>query len=338
MTSRERFLAACACQAVDRPPLWVMRQAGRYLPEYRELKERYSFLELARTPELAAEVTLQPLRRFRLDAAITFSDILVVSEAMGLPYGFDQGIRLESPLRDEQDVRSLRGPSCVEDLGYVAEAQRLLRRELGSTAALLGFMGSPWTLAAYMIEGSGSENFPRFRQWQAAHPALLENLLEKIAAVTAAYGKLQLAAGVDALQIFDSCANLCAAEEYERWSLRWIRAVIAELGGEVPVILFARGRADQARELAASGATVLGVDQNASLSQVQEQVGRQLAVQGNLDPQLMTGPIEAMLAGVDQILDEMRGRRGHIFNLGHGITPDARLENMEALVERICHG
>ena len=346
MTSRERFLAACACQPLDRPPVWIMRQAGRYLPEYRALRSKHPFIELVRTPALAAEVTLQPLRRFAFDAAILFSDILVVPEALGQPYRFrdEGGIAMDYRIETASQVAELAGDGIADRLGYVAEALRLVRRELGDATALLGFGGSPWTLACYMTEGGGSDAFGRARALLRTGPGVLEALLEKLTGALIAYFRMQIDAGVDAIQIFDSWGGLVAGPDYERASLTWIRAIIAALPAGFPVILYGNGTAPNLIDQAASGARVIGVDSSvdiaaahARLAKEPALVGRGIRVglQGNLDPALPGSDPETVRGATLRLLEAMRGRPGHIVNLGHGIRPDARLDSVAALVDTV---
>lgn len=340
MTSRERFLAACSCQALDRPPVWIMRQAGRYLPEYRTLKEKYSFVELARTPELAATVTLQPMRRFALDAAILFSDILVVPEALGQPYHFKEagGIAMEFRLENADSINQLAPATAIrERLGYVSDALRLLRSELDSRHALLGFAGSPWTLACYMLEGGGSDTFARVKDVFHRDRATFERLLERLTAATIEHLLAQIEAGADAVQIFDSWAGIIPAVDYESASLQWLRRIIEEVSPQAPVILFARSAAGSLSTLQASGASVLAFDWTVDLAATARALPPQIGVQGNLDPVLLnTTP--AIVAGETQrLLEAMRGRPGHIFNLGHGILPEAKVANVTALVDTVVN-
>jgi len=361
MTSRQRFLDACACRPLARPPLWVMRQAGRYLPEYRALKAQHSFLQMVRTPELALEVTLQPLRRFPgLDAAILFSDILVIPEALGQPYAFRDtgGIAMAHRLDSRTAVEALAPPAAVaEKLGYVFDALRLIRRELDAPApteqstalttdapaapvrakALLGFGGSPWTLASYMVEGGSSTDFARIKTLFYADRPLFDALLAKLTAALITYFKLQIAAGADAIQIFDSWGGILAGPDYEAASLRWIREIIAALPPDFPVILYAKGGTPQLAAQARSGARVLSVDWTADLADVRRTLPPEVAVQGNLDPVLMQTTPEIVARETTRLLDAMRdtGRAGHILNLGHGITPQATLDCMQALVDTV---
>ena len=334
MTSRERFLRAVRREPHGRAPVWIMRQAGRYLPEYRALKARHDFVTMVRTPELATEVTLQPLRRFPLDAAILFSDILVVPEALGVPYRFREGggIAMDRALSGEADIRALSPEGAADRLGYVTDALRLIRKSLGEQKALLGFAGSPWTLACYLVDGGSAEGFPRTLALARNEPAALERLLSILADTVAEYLRRQLAAGADAIQVFDSWAGLLEGADYERWSLRWIREVLARLPDGAPVILYAKGKSPAAAALAATGVPVLGVDWELPLSRVRGLAGRPICLQGNLDPEWMTREPEAAAAAARAVLADNAGDPGHIFNLGHGITPEARIETVAAVV------
>ncbi|HUR59188.1 MAG TPA: uroporphyrinogen decarboxylase [Opitutaceae bacterium] len=338
MNSRQRFLAACACEALDRPPLWVMRQAGRYLPEYRALKARSSFLEMVRTPDLATEVTLQPLRRFALDAAILFSDILVIPEALGQEYHFREegGIEMGFKIETRAQVDALAPASAVpERLRYVADTLALLKTELAGSRALLGFGGSPWTLATYMVEGGSSDDFERIKQLFYLERATFDALLEKLTAALIGYFKMQIAAGADALQIFDSWGGIIAGPDYEAASLRWIRQIIAALPRDFPVIVYAKGTAPHLTDQAFSGARVLSVDWTSDLSIVRRNLPANVAVQGNLDPVLLNTTPDIVQRETTRLLESMRGTRGHIFNLGHGIMPHAKIACMQALVDTV---
>ena len=338
MTSRERFLAACASTPLDRPPIWVMRQAGRYLPEYRALKSRSSFLEMVRTPDLAVEVTMQPLRRFALDAAILFSDILVIPEALGQGYHFrdEGGIGMEYRLETRAQVDALAPADAVPGrLRYVADTLALLKKELAGSRALLGFGGSPWTLATYMVEGGSSEEFERIKQLFYTERATFDALLEKITAALIAYFQMQIAAGADAIQIFDSWGGIIAGPDYEAASLRWIRQIIAALPRDFPVILYAKGTAPHITDQAFTGIRVLSVDWTSDLAIVRRNLPGNVAVQGNLDPVLLNTSPDIVRREATRLLESMRSLNGHIFNLGHGIMPHAKLECMEALVETV---
>lgn len=340
MTSRERFLAACACEKLDRPPIWVMRQAGRYLPEYRELKAKSSFLHMVRTPALAAEVTLQPLKRFALDAAILFSDILVIPEALGQGYHFRDagGIAMDYRLETRAQIDALAPIEAVPArLRYVADALSLLKKELAGSHALLGFGGSPWTLATYMVEGGSSEEFERIKQLFYTEPAMFEALLEKLTAALIAYFKLQIEAGADAIQIFDSWGGIIAGPDYEAASLRWIRNIVAALPADFPVILYAKGTAPQLMNQAFTGVRALSVDWTSDLALVRRTLPDKIALQGNLDPVLLNLTPDIVQNEATRLLESMRGTTGHIFNLGHGIMPQAKIECMQALVDTVTN-
>ena len=335
--NRQRFLDACACRPVDRPPIWMMRQAGRALPEYRELKKKHSFIEMVQTPDLATEVTLQPIRRFGFDAAVMFSDILVIPEAMGQGYTFREegGIQMDFSISGQQDVDRLCEAGVVERLDYVAQAIGQIKMELDGQTALLGFTGSPWTLANYMMEGGSASEFLQARRLCQTEPKLFEQLMEKLTVGVADYLKMQAESGVDAVQIFDSLGGLLSSEEYEEISGRWIRRIIESLEGAVPVILFSRGTAGCLQELVQTGAQVLGLDWSISLAEARLHMPATMGVQGNLDPVILTTTPEIAVRETTRILEEMRGQNGFIFNLGHGVTPDAKIENIESVVAAV---
>ena len=336
MNSRDRFLCAFSDRLPDRPPAWIMRQAGRYLPEYQALKQKYDFLTLVKTPALATEVTLQPLRRFaQLDAAIIFSDILIIPEAMGQGYAFhpEGGIRMEYRLESEADIRALKPEAVRERTAYLPAALRQVRAELGHTKALLGFGGAPFTLATYMIEGGSTRDFRRTRALLAEQPALFDLLMEKLTSALVELFRSEAEAGVDALQIFDSWAAALPEETYEAASLRWTRSIIHELADEVPVILFAKGMGNSASALASSGAAALAADPKVDLPRWRRELGADITLQGNLDPALMAGESEPAVVACRRLIEQMRPHRRYIFNLGHGITPQARTETVAAVLD-----
>ncbi|MGB0272681.1 MAG: uroporphyrinogen decarboxylase [Opitutales bacterium] len=335
MTSRERFLAAAQCQPVDRPPIWLMRQAGRYLPEYRELKAQHDFVTMVRTPELATEVTLQPLRRFPLDAAIIFSDILVIPEALGQGYHFREagGIGMDYRLDNLEKIAALDSRSIRTKLAYVADALRLTRSKIGMEKALLGFSGSPWTLACYMVEGGSSKDFIAIKKLAWDQPEAFEALMQKLTDAIVDYLHLQIDAGADALQIFDSWGSICPAIHYESWSLRWIRQIIQKLQARVPVILYAKGMGHKAADLANTGAAILSMDWTVQVQQIREHLNANVALQGNLDPVVLTTNPEITRREAQRVLDAAAGQPGFIFNLGHGMLPSARIDCVEALME-----
>jgi uroporphyrinogen decarboxylase len=338
MNSRQRFLSACACEPLDRPPLWVMRQAGRYLPEYRELKEKHGFLKMVRTPELAAEVTLQPTRRFAFDAAILFSDILVIPEALGQGYTFrDQGgIAMERRLDSRAAIEALGAAEDVpQRLSYVGAALRILKGELAGKKALLGFGGSPWTLATYMVEGGSSEDFIRVKALFYEDRATFDLLLEKLTASLIAYFRMQIEAGADAIQIFDSWGGAVAGRDYEAASLRWIRAIIAAMPARFPIIIYGKGTGPHLLDQAFTGARVLSVDWSCDLAAVRRSVPENVALQGNLDPAILSTTAPIAKRETERLLESLRGSRGHIFNLGHGILPTAHISCVEAVVDAV---
>jgi uroporphyrinogen decarboxylase len=337
MTNRERFLSACRCRAVDHPPVWLMRQAGRALPEYRVLKEKHTFLELVQTPELATEVTLQPIRRFGFDAAILFCDILVVAEGLGQRYQFRDrgGIEMEFLLKTAADVERLEVAAVTERLQYVAQALPLIKSALSGRTALIGFAGSPWTLANFMVEGGGVKEYTKAKALFYSDPELFARLLEKLTQAVTNFLQLQIDAGADAVQIFDSLGGVLSDGDFARASGGWIKQIVAGLKGQVPVIVFSKGTHGNWDDLVDTGAQVLGVDWNVRLADVRARLPERVGVQGNLDPFLLSTTPETVVAGTGRILREMRGRPGHIFNLGHGVPPNAKLENIGALVETV---
>lgn len=336
----DRFLRACRRQPVDRTPLWIMRQAGRYLPEYRELRQRVDFLTLCRTPDLAAEATLQPLRRFPLDAAIVFSDILLPLEALGVEMAFTPGPKIARPLRSRQAVDALHARPMHEAVPFVGDAIRRLRRELDGRTPLIGFCGAPFTLAAYLVQGEGKEGFGALKTLLFREPATVEALLDTLAAAMTDYLRLQIAAGAQAVQIFDSWVGLLGADEYERFAGRHVRAIVSgvrDLG--VPVIYFANGAPHLLERAAATGADVLGLCWRTPLDEAARRVGPAVALQGNLDPHaLFAAPEEIARLGAD-VLARGRAAAGHIMNLGHGILPDTPIASVDALVAAVhAHG
>jgi uroporphyrinogen decarboxylase len=337
MNSRHLFLAAASCEPVTHPPVWLMRQAGRALPEYRALKEKFTFLQLVQTPELAAEVTLQPIRRFGFDGAILFSDILVVCEGLGQGYKFREegGIGMDFAVRTAADVDKLDVNAVVGRLQYVHEALKLIRTQLGGRTALLGFAGSPWTLANFMVEGGSAKEFSGAKAMFYKEPKLFHRLCEKLTDACTRYLQMQIDSGVDAIQIFDTLGGGLGAGVFQAASGRWIKQIIAGLKGHTPVIVFSKGTHGNWDDLVATGANVLGVDWGVRLSDVAAKLPKNIAVQGNLDPFLLSTTPEAVAAETKRILADMQGRPGHIFNLGHGVTPESKLECIQALVDAV---
>ncbi|MEE4175424.1 MAG: uroporphyrinogen decarboxylase [Xanthomonadales bacterium] len=339
----DRFLRALLREEVDRTPVWIMRQAGRYLPEYREVRAQAgSFMGLATNPELACEVTLQPLRRFDLDAAILFSDILTIPDAMGLGLYFVQGEgpKFERPVQDAAAIAKLAVPDPVESLGYVVDAVSTIRRELQGAVPLIGFSGSPWTLATYMVEGGSSKNYGRVKAMLYEQPAAAHELLDKLARAVTAYLNAQIEAGAQAVQVFDSWGGALAFDAFREFSLRYMQQIVDGLkreheGRRVPVILFSKGCNTQLEALADTGTDALGVDWTISLQEARARVGHQVALQGNLDPSILLANPDAIRTQVENTLESFGHGPGHVFNLGHGITPDVPPEHLGALIEHL---
>ena len=339
----DRFLRALRREPVDCTPVWIMRQAGRYLPEYRATRARAgSFLALAKNPELACEVTLQPLARFELDAAILFSDILTVPDAMGLGLYFadGEGPKFERPIRSAADVAKLAVPDIGTDLRYVTDAVSLIRRELDGRVPLIGFSGSPWTLACYMVEGGGSDNFARIKAMMYNEPATLHRLLEVVTDAVIAYLAAQREAGAQALQVFDTWGGVLSPDCYREFSLRYMRRIAESLprgegADRTPLIVFGKGNAPHLEALADIGAEGIGVDWLVSLEDARRRTGGKVALQGNLDPAVLFASPERIREEVGKTLQSYGAGPGHIFNLGHGVTPDVNPEHMKALVDAV---
>jgi uroporphyrinogen decarboxylase len=345
--TNDRFLRALRGQPVDATPVWLMRQAGRYLPEYRATRARAgSFMGLATNPELACEVTLQPLERFPLDAAILFSDILTIPDAMGLGLHFveGEGPKFSRPIKTADDVARLAVPDMEGELRYVMDALRLIRRELNGRVPLIGFSGSPWTIACYMIEGGGSDNFSRIKAMMFSEPALLHRLLSVVTDAVIAYLSAQRAAGAQALQVFDTWGGVLAPAHYRAFSLQYLQRIARELergqgDGRTPLILFGKGNDPYLEELA-QDVEAVGVDWTIGLGEARRRVPKHVALQGNLDPATLYGSPDAIRAEVARTLDEYAAgnggsREGHVFNLGHGLSPDMQPEHVAALVEAV---
>ena len=313
-----------------------MRQAGRYLEEYRKLRERYTLLEICKNAELAAEVTLQPIQRFKLDAAIIFADILLPLEGMGVDFEFarGEGPVIHQPIRTLEDIRRLRVPDYDQALGSVFAAIRLVRKELDSGVALIGFAGAPFTVASYMIEGGYSRHFLQTKRVMYQQPDAWRELMEKLSEVAFQYLSRQMSAGAEAVQLFDSWVGCLSPEDYRRYVLPYSRKIFERLDAKgVPLIHFGTGTATLLELMKEAGATVIGVDWRVELKDVWKRLGDDIVVQGNLDPAAMLGPRPALKEKVEQVLDQANGRLGHIFNLGHGVLPQTAVENVEAVVE-----
>ncbi|MBW9257307.1 MAG: uroporphyrinogen decarboxylase [Candidatus Thiodiazotropha sp. (ex. Lucinisca nassula)] len=345
MTSlkNDRFLRALAREPVDMTPVWMMRQAGRYLPEYRATRAKAgSFMDLCKNPELACEVTLQPLDRYPLDAAILFSDILTVPDAMGLGLYFTtgEGPRFERPVTDEAAVEALGLPDMAEDLGYVMDAVSTIRRELDGRVPLIGFSGSPWTLATYMVEGGGTKNFSKVKGMMFNRPELMHRLLEKVATAVTAYLNAQIEAGAQALMIFDTWGGALTPQHYQSFSLDYMARILDGLtkqadGRKIPTILFTKGGGLWLEKMADTGCDGLGVDWTLSLADARSRVGDRVALQGNLDPCTLYASQERIREEVAKVLASYGEGSGHIFNLGHGIHPEIDPEHAGVFVDAV---
>ncbi len=332
----DRFLRACRGEALDGPPIWVMRQAGRYLPEYRALRERHDFLTLCREPDLAAEVSLQPIRRFGFDAAIVFSDILLPLESMGCAVTFDPGPRFAAPVRTAADVARLEPRRLLEAPLPTAEAIALLRRELDGRAAVIGFSGAPFTLAAYLVQGESREGFPLARRLMLQEPRLFADLLDRLADAMGHYLVRQVDAGAQAVQLFDSWAGMLPADEFSAVVLPVVRRVIERVRpAGVPVIYFATGVTHLLERLPATGADVIGLCWRTPLDEAVARIAAPVALQGNLDPQVMFAGDQVIASRARDVVARGRAARGHVFNLGHGILPDTPIRAVEVLVETV---
>lgn len=331
------FLRACRGETTERPPIWIMRQAGRYLPEYRATRAKAgSFVDLCKNPELAAEVTIQPIDILGVDAAILFSDILVPVEPMGIRMEFHPGPVLDPPVRTRADVERLRDADPEEGLPYVFETIRILRRELSGRVPLIGFGAAPMTLAAYLVEGEGSKNFDKFKGLLFSDPASTRLLLEKCTRTTVRYLTAQVRAGAQAIQLFDSWAGILGLEDYREFALPYVTEVVAALKPlGVPVIYFALNGAHLFDAIRTCRADVLGVDWRTPLDAAARRLGPEYVLQGNLDPCVLFAPPEAIVERARRVVEQGRKARGHVFNLGHGILPEVPVAHAKALVEAV---
>ncbi|WP_434457726.1 uroporphyrinogen decarboxylase [Stutzerimonas urumqiensis] len=339
----DRFLRALLKQPVDVTPVWMMRQAGRYLPEYRASRERAGdFMGLCMNPEMACEVTLQPLDRYPLDAAILFSDILTVPDAMGLGLYFEtgEGPRFRKAVRTRADIDALPVPDPEQDLGYVMNAMRTIRRELNGRVPLIGFSGSPWTLATYMVEGGSSKDFRLSKAMLYDDPAAMHALLDKLAQAVTAYLNGQIRAGAQAVQIFDTWGGNLSAAAYQEFSLAYMQRIVSGLireqdGRRIPVILFTKNGGLWLERMADAGADALGLDWTCDIGEARRRVGDKVALQGNMDPSVLYAKPAAIRAEVARILEAYGGGNGHVFNLGHGITPQVDPAHAGAFIEAV---
>ena len=337
------LLRALMREPVERTPLWIMRQAGRYLPEYREVRAQAGdFMSLCRNPELACEVTMQPLRRYKLDAAILFSDILTVPDAMGLGLYFvtGEGPKFERPVRSAREIAKLPETDVAEDLGYVFDAVRTIRRELDGRVPLIGFAGSPWTVGTYMVEGRSSRDFKTIKGLAAEDPKALEELLDTVARVTTNYLNAQVEAGAQAIMVFDTWGAALEPDDYRRFSLASMQKIVDGLtrerdGRKIPVILFTKGAGPLLADMVGTGCDALGVDWTTDLATARGYVEDKVALQGNLDPATLRESPEVIRQGVADTLASYGTGPGHVFNLGHGITPDIDPDKLAVLVDAV---
>jgi uroporphyrinogen decarboxylase len=339
----DRFLRALLRQPVDVTPVWMMRQAGRYLPEYRELRAKAGdFMNLCQNPELACEVTLQPLRRFNLDAAILFSDILTVPDAMGLGLYFEKGEGpcFRKPVRTSADVAALPVIKADDDLAYVMNAVKLIRRELNGQVPLIGFSGSPWTIATYMVEGGASKDFSIVKRMMMATPELMHELLEKVTASVIDYLNAQIRAGVQAVQIFDTWGGSLSPHTYQEFSLRYMQRIVKGLireneGRRVPVIVFTKNGGLWLERIAGCGSDCVGLDWTIDISDARARIGHLVSLQGNMDPAVLYAAPERIRQEVAMILEHYGPGSGHVFNLGHGIHQHVDIANVTAFIDAV---
>ncbi|WP_096086048.1 uroporphyrinogen decarboxylase [Agaribacterium haliotis] len=340
----DRFLRALLREPVDRTPVWMMRQAGRYLPEYRETRAQAGdFMSLCKNTELACEVTLQPLRRYPIDAAILFSDILTIPDAMGLGLYFEtgEGPKFKKTVRTAAEVEALEVVNTAKDLSYVTDAVSMIRRELNGSVPLIGFSGSPWTLATYMIEGGSSKDFRRAKGLVYDQPELADLLLDKLADSVIDYLNAQIEAGAQAVQIFDSWGGALSHHAYQRFSLKPMQKIVEGLkrehdGRKVPVIMFTKGGGQWLESMADAGPDALGLDWTTDIAFARQRVGDKVALQGNMDPAVLYASPQAIREEVSRILKRFGHGSGHVFNLGHGITPDVKPEHAGAFFEAVA--
>lgn len=323
-------------QQTERPPVWMMRQAGRFLPQYRALRDKYSFFERCETPELACEITLQPIDELGVDAAILFSDILVVPKAMGMEVQLVEktGPLLPQPLKTEADLQRICIPDVYDRLHYVFDAIKLIRQELNGRVPLIGFAGAPWTLLCYMVQGRGSKTFDEAKAFCYQNPDLAARILDMITDTTIAYLKAQVEAGADALQIFDSWGGLLSPMDFEQLSLKYMRRIVKALGDQVPIILFAKGAWHSLRQMAETGAQGLGIDWCISPEMARHFAGADVTLQGNFDPAKLLSPIKEIERQTLEMIHSFGGGR-HIANLGHGILPNVPVDHAKAFVNTV---
>jgi uroporphyrinogen decarboxylase len=337
------YINALLKKEVTRTPIWVMRQAGRYLPEYRATRKKAGdFLTLCKSSDLACEVTLQPLERFDLDAAILFSDILTIPDAMGLGLHFveGEGPKFSHPLSSLSEINQLTKPDVSKDLSYVSEAVSVIKKNLKGRVPLIGFSGSPWTLATYMVEGGSSKTFSKVKGLMYENPKHMHQLLDVLADTIIDYLNSQIEAGADSVMIFDTWGGLLNKASYENFSLMYMSKIVAGInrnyeGKTIPVTLFTKGGSAWLEQIAATGCDAVGIDWTVEIGEAERRIGSKVALQGNLDPSVLYASAEVIKSEAHKILDQFQGSTGHVFNLGHGITPDVNPESMKALVDAV---
>jgi len=336
MLKNDLFLKALKGETVDRPPVWMMRQAGRYLPEFMALKDKYDFFTRCQTPELASEITVQPIRRYDMDAAILFSDILVIPQAMNIEVEMKGGVGpwLPHPIRSKDDLNKVIVPDIQETLGYVMEAITLTKEKLNDEIPLIGFAGSPWTILCYCVEGQGSKNFAMAKEFCYTEPSLAHELLQKITDTTIAYLKEKVRYGVNAVQVFDSWGGMLSPQDYQEFSWKYIQQIIDALKDETHVIAFGKGCWFALDTMAKSGASALGVDWTCSPEMARKLTGGNITLQGNFDPSRLLSPPNTIKKMVKEMIDAF-GKDKYVVNLGHGILPNIPLENASAFVEAV---
>lgn len=330
------FLRALKGETVERPPVWMMRQAGRYLPEFMAIREKYDFFTRCRTPELASEITMQPIRRFGMDAAILFSDILVIPQAMNIEVEMKPGVGpwLPNPIRSQQDVDTVIIPDVNETLGYVMEAIKATKELLNDTIPLIGFAGSPWTILCYCVQGQGSKNFDKAKEFSFSQPLAAHTLLQKITDTTIAYLKEKVKFGVNAVQIFDSWGGMLSPTDYQEFSWKYIHQIIEALKDDAPVIVFGKGCWFALEEMTQSNAAALGIDWTVSPKKARQLTNNSITLQGNFDPTRLLSPPKVIKKMVKEMIDEF-GKDKYIVNLGHGILPNVPVENAKAFIDAV---
>jgi len=335
-SQNDLFLRACKKKETERTPIWIMRQAGRFLPEYRKVREKADFLTMCRTPELAAEVTILPVDLIDVDAAIIFSDILVIPEAMGMKLEMHEGRGpvFPNPVRTEKDVEKLNKINAADNLGYVMDAIKLTKNELNNRVPLIGFSGSPWTLMTYMVEGSGSKNYSNVKSLIFNRPDLAHLLLDKLSDAVADYLNEKVKSGVNALQIFDTWGGILSPADFNEFSLKYVKKIISKIEDkDIPVIFFPKGVHSNFNEIANCGANVISLDWTVNIGEVRKIIDDKVALQGNLDPTTLYAEPEIIIARAEKVMADYGNGNGHIFNLGHGILPDINPDNAKALID-----